>query len=134
MARTSTPDRPKGESRLGRLTTRLSKTAQEMEADELLEGAEREGGTKICDLADREVAMVCGSVRSVTLRPRVNVPALVIDLYDGSKTINLIWLGRRTIGGIQPGTKLKATGRVTYSRGIPTMFNPAYELLPAHGH
>ena len=47
-----------------------------------------------------------GTVRSVTLRPRVNVPALVVDLYDGSQALNLVWLGRRTIGGIEPGTYL----------------------------
>ena len=70
----------------------------------------------------------------MTLRPRVNVPALVVDLYDGSRTINLIWLGRRTIGGIEPGTYLRATGRVTFTRGIATIFNPAYEIVPSRGH
>ena len=86
------------------------------------------------DLQDRQVATVSGTVRAVTLRPRVNVPALVVDLYDGSQTINLIWLGRRTIGGIEPGTYLRATGRVTFTRGIATIFNPAYEIVPSRGH
>jgi hypothetical protein len=130
---TAAPGR-KHDSLLSRLTGRLARTEQELEADELREDAVRAGGTRISELADRQVATVCGTVRSVTLRPRVNVPALVIDLYDGSKTINLIWLGRRRIGGIEPGTKLKVTARVTYHRGIPTMFNPAYEILPPRGH
>ena len=86
------------------------------------------------ELLDRQVATVTGTVRAVTLRPRVNVPALVVDLYDGSRTINLIWLGRRTIGGIEPGTYLRATGRVTFTRGMPTIFNPAYEIVPPRGH
>ena len=59
------------------------------------------------------------------------MPALVVDLYDGSRTINLVWLGRRTIGGIEPGTYLRASGRVTYTRGIPTIFNPSYEIVAA---
>jgi len=83
---------------------------------------------------DRSEASVCGAVRSVTLRPRVNVPALVVEIYDGSKILNLIWLGRRRIGGVVPGTYLMAHGRVTYRHGIPTIFNPAYEIRPDRGH
>ena len=119
---------------LARVATRLSSTELEFEARELLEDAGRQGATPIAELADRADAIVCGSVRSVTLRPRVNVPALVVELYDGSKTLNLIWLGRRRIGGIVPGTYLTARGRVTFKHGIATMFNPAYEIKPARGH
>ena len=121
-------------SALSRLGERLTKSVTQIEAEELKEDAARMGCTPMCDLRDRQEATVSGTVRAVTLRPRVNVPALVIDLYDGSRTINLIWLGRRTIGGIQPGTYLRAHGRVTYSRGIPTIFNPSYEIVPLRAH
>jgi RecG-like helicase len=119
---------------LSRLGERFTKTVTQIEADELQEDAARMGCTPMCDLQDRQEATVSGTVRAVTLRPRVNVPALVVDLYDGSRTINLVWLGRRTIGGIQPGTYLRATGRVTLTRGTPTIFNPAYEIVPQRGH
>jgi RecG-like helicase len=121
-------------SLLGRLGERLTKTAAQLEAAELQEDTERHGATRMSELKDRQVATVTGTVRAVTLRPRINVPALVVDLYDGSRTINLIWLGRRTIGGIEPGTYLRATGRVTYVRGMATIFNPAYEIVPTRGH
>lgn len=119
---------------LSRVATRLSRSELDVEARELLEDTGRQGATPIAELTDRSAATVCGAVRSVTLRPRVNVPALVVELYDGSKTINLIWLGRRRIGGIVPGTYLIARGRVTFKHGIPTMFNPAYEIRPTRGH
>src|SRR5665647_84468 len=123
-----------GKPRLfSRVATRLSSTELEFEARELQEDTGRQGATPIAELADRSDATVCGSVRSVTLRPRVNVPALVVELYDGSKTLNLIWLGRRRIGGIVPGTYLTARGRVTFKHGIATMFNPAYEIKPTRG-
>jgi RecG-like helicase len=127
---------PNGERKgaLSRLSERFTKTVTQIEADELKEDSARMGCTPMCDLEDRQEATVSGTVRAVTLRPRVNVPALVVDLYDGSRTINLVWLGRRTIGGIQPGTYLRATGRVTHTRGIPTIFNPAYEIVPLRGH
>jgi RecG-like helicase len=121
-------------SALGRLGERLTKSVGQIEADELQEDAARLGCTRMCDLQDRSEATVSGTVRAVTLRPRVNVPALVVDLYDGTRTINLVWLGRRTIAGIVPGTYLRANGRVTYSRGTPTIFNPAYEIVPPRAH
>jgi post-segregation antitoxin (ccd killing protein) len=119
---------------LSRLTSRLASTASELEDRELKQDTWRLGATPIADLADRSHASVCGAVRSVTLRPRVSVPALVVELYDGSKTLNLIWLGRRRIAGIVPGTYLTAHGRVTFKHGIPTIFNPAYEIKPVRGH
>ena len=117
-----------------RLTSRLASTASEPEDHELKEDTWRLDTTPIDALANRKDASVCGAVRSVTLRPRVNVPALVVELYDGGKTLNLVWLGRRRIAGIVPGTYLTAHGLVTYRHGIPTIFNPAYEIKPVRGH
>jgi hypothetical protein len=119
---------------LARVTARLARTESELEAQDLQKDTDRLGGTPIVDLLDRSQASVCGAVRSVTLRPRVNVPALVVEIYDGSKILNLIWLGRRRIGGIVPGTYLTAHGRVTYRHGIPTIFNPSYEIRPDRGN
>ena len=119
---------------LSRVTARLARTESEAEAQDLQKDTGRLGGTRIIDLVDRCEASVCGAVRSVTLRPRVKVPALVVEIYDGSKTLNIIWLGRRGIRGVVPGTYLSVHGRVTYQHGIPTIFNPAYEIRPDRGH
>jgi len=132
-----TPEHVEGAGKAGlisRVTARLARTESDVEAQDLQENTGRLGGTPIVDLVDRSEASVCGAVRSVTLRPRVNVPALVVEIYDGSKTLNLIWLGRRRIGGVVPGTYLTAHGRVTFQHGIPTIFNPAYEIRPDRGH
>jgi len=119
---------------LGRLTAKLTKSEAELEAEGLQHDTDRLGATPISKLADRQTADVCGSVRCVTLRPRVNVPALVVEIYDGSQSLNLVWLGRRSIGGIEPGTFLRVHGRVSYRRGVPTIFNPVYEIVPSRGH
>ncbi|MDE9366807.1 OB-fold nucleic acid binding domain-containing protein [Luteipulveratus sp. YIM 133132] len=108
---------------------RLTRPQSQIEAEELRERTSAMGGTPICDVCDREMAQVCGTVRSVSLRPRADhVPALVVDLDDGSRSMRLVWLGRRKIAGIAPGTYLKATGRVAMKGGVPTIFNPSYEL------
>lgn len=72
-----------------------------------------------------------GTLRTVTLRPRGGSPALVAELYDGSDTIDLVWLGRRKIAGIEPGRMLRAEGLVTVHDGRKVIFNPSYELRPA---
>jgi RecG-like helicase len=120
-------------SLFSRVGERLTRSAHDVEVAELLQSAERRRCTRISDLVDRQVATVSGTVRAMTLRPKVTAPALVVDLYDGSRTVHLVWLGRRTIGGIRPGAYLQASGRVTYVKGVPTMFNPAYEIVPDDG-
>jgi hypothetical protein len=117
----------------GRFAQRLTRSSSDDENQELREETERVGATPICDLPNRERADVCGTVRSVTLRPRADVPALVVEIYDGSRPLHLVWLGRREIVGIQAGVQLRATGRVSYYRGIPTIFNPFYEIVPKSG-
>ena len=116
-----------------KLADRLTRSSKEDEAEELREETDRQGATPICDLPNRERADVCGTVRSVTLRPRADVPALVVEIYDGSRPLHLVWLGRREIAGIHAGVQLKASGRVSYYRGVPTMFNPFYTIVPKSG-
>ena len=119
---------PKG-GRIKRMLNRFVASQEELEAQELLSDAE-EAGIPIARAGDREELTVCGTLRTVTLRPRAGVPALEAELYDGSGTLSIVWLGRRRIGGIEPGRTLVAHGRVAMTQGRPVMFNPRYELRP----
>jgi hypothetical protein len=56
------------------------------------------------------------------------VPSLEAELYDGSDVINLVWLGRRRIAGIEPGRIVCAYGLVSFQDGRKVMFNPRYDL------
>ena len=121
-------------ARLRRLATRLSRTQDEAEVAELQVESDRPGVTRIAEVRNRREASVCGVVRSVTLRPREGVPALAVEIDDGTRAMTLVWLGRRRIRGIEPGAFLTARGNVCSVRDTPTMFNPAYELVPGRGH
>jgi hypothetical protein len=66
----------------------------------------------------------------VTLRPRAGVPALEAELFDGTDALDVVWLGRRSIAGIEPGRRLVAHGRISHARGRRVLFNPRYELRP----
>ncbi|MUH46026.1 MAG: DNA-binding protein [Actinobacteria bacterium] len=109
---------------------RLTRSREQQEAHELQqENVEREC-LRICDCAPGDRVTIAGTVRSMTLRPKANVPALEIELYDGSGSVHVVWLGRRRIPGIGPGRRLVVTGRLTQLTGEPILYNPRYELKP----
>ncbi len=113
---------------------RVLASQAEIEADEERAAAARSSGcTPVADLRDRARARVTGVLRSVTLRPREDVPALEAELYDGTGTIDLVWLGRREIHGVEPGRRLRAEGLVCLVDGRRTVFNPRYDLAPRPG-
>ncbi len=109
---------------------RLSTSQEDLHSAELQEDAEAAGCTRICDCHDRQIVKVTGTLRTVTLRPRAGVPALEAELFDGSAALDVVWLGRRSIVGIEPGRRMIASGRIAMSHGRRTLFNPKYELRP----
>ncbi|MFD7921872.1 OB-fold nucleic acid binding domain-containing protein [Streptomyces sp. NPDC059740] len=128
MSAETRSEKPTG--RLRRLLDRLSSSEEELQTAELQEDAREAGCTRICDCGDRQIVKVTGTLRHVTLRPRAGVPALEAELFDGSAPLHLVWLGRRSIVGVEPGRKLIASGVVSVSHGRRVLFNPKYELRP----
>ncbi|GAA2311209.1 OB-fold nucleic acid binding domain-containing protein [Actinomadura luteofluorescens] len=120
--------RERGKGGLRRFLRRMASTKAELEAEELQKTTGDEGATPITDCAARKRHCVAGTLRTVTLRPRGGAPALEAELYDGTDVINLVWLGRRKIAGIDPGRRLRAEGLVSEQDGRKVMFNPRYEL------
>jgi hypothetical protein len=43
--------------------------------------------------------------------------------------LRVIWLGRRRVPGIDAGTEVRLDGMLAVRDGVPTMFNPRYEIL-----
>ncbi len=116
---------------LGRVKARLTpRSAVDVEAADLQSTAKRSGANPITQAKAGEQVVVCGTIRSLTLRPRGGVPALEAELYDGSGSILLIWLGRRQIRGIEPGRGVVAHGRATQGRDSLVVYNAGYELRP----
>ncbi|GIG29941.1 OB-fold nucleic acid binding domain-containing protein [Cellulomonas marina] len=111
------------------LASRAEIEADEERAESVVTGA----CTPVHDLPDRCRATVSGVVRAVTLRPREGVPAVEAELYDGSGTLVLVWLGRREIAGIEPGRRLRVEGMACEKGGRRVMYNPGYELRARPG-
>jgi hypothetical protein len=85
----------------------------------------------------------------VTFLPPNESPAftaIVADPYDApsgtgagagqgsEKRLRVVWLGRRRVPGIEAGTELRVEGMLTHSHGLPTMFNPRYEIISSQEH
>ena len=71
--------------------------------------------------AERPRIRIAGTVHVIRHDPIGGVPALEAELCEGPGRIDLIWLGRASIPGIEQG-------RLGIRRGRATMFNPRYEL------
>jgi hypothetical protein len=111
-----------------RAIDRLASSTDELEAEELRGDAAAHSCPPIADQADRAKVTVHGTLRTVTLRPRGGVAALEAELYDGSGTVTLVWLGRRRIAGVDPGRHMTVHGRLSNVDDVRVLYNPRYEL------
>ncbi|HET7069890.1 MAG TPA: OB-fold nucleic acid binding domain-containing protein [Nocardioides sp.] len=103
--------------------------AEDQHAKELRETTKAGSCDLIADCADRTPVRLRGTLRTVTLRPRGGVPALEAELFDGSGSLILVWLGRREIAAISPGRSLEVRGRIGRHGGDRIIYNPRYTLL-----
>jgi hypothetical protein len=77
------------------------------------------------------------------LRPRVRVtgavtrltgggpggpPMLRAELNGGQDRVTVIWLGRTSIAGVEPGRTLAVEGTLATRRGRQVIYNPRYQL------
>ena len=85
------------------------------------------------DVRWRNRATLEGRIRSVYVGPVSGSPALEAELYDQTGGITLVFLGRRSIPGIEPGAKIRVEGMVGETEGYLAMTNPSYRLLPREG-
>jgi hypothetical protein len=119
--------------RLRRALHRLTADEDEVHRETLRSEVAAVGAEAVKDAVVGEPVCVTGTLQAVVLRPLAGVPTLEAELYDGTGTVTLVWLGRRRIRGIDPGRSLVARGRLTMRGGRRTVFNPAYELRAQGG-
>jgi RecG-like helicase len=107
---------------------RLTASSHHLDAAELQSEVEKQSCTRIDCVQRGTNAVVVGRLRSVVYTPTENIPTLEAEIFDGTGSISLVWLGRRRIAGIEPGRRLTARGRVGDHNGRPAIYNPWYEL------
>lgn len=112
------------------LLHRLTASPSRLDAADLQEKVEqRSGCVPMSELQRGGCVQVLGRLRAVVYTPSETLPTLEAELFDGTDSIDLVWLGRRRIAGIEPGRRIVARGRVGVHNGRKAIYNPWYELL-----
>ncbi len=111
-----------------RTLQRLTADDQAIDAEALRAEAAHAGCEPVSSCRKGEVVTVTGRLKSVVYTPRETVPTLEAELFDGSGSVTLVWLGRRRIPGIEPGRTVTARGRLAAADGRRVIYNPWYEL------
>ncbi|GAA4476958.1 OB-fold nucleic acid binding domain-containing protein [Rhodococcus olei] len=112
-----------------RLTRRLTEDIDQLDAEEMAESSQASGAQRACDCQRGEEVTMLGRLRSVEACPKSSNATVQAEFFDGTDPVTLVWIGRRRIPGIEPGTRLKVRGRLGDRNGQKVIYNPYYELL-----
>ena len=78
----------------------------------------------------RRRIVIEGQVVRMRARPTSGQPSLAVTISDSSGSATAVWTGRRAIGGITLGRRLRVEGVATFVGSQLEFTNPSYTLLP----
>jgi amino acid transporter len=87
------------------------------------------GSTSVIDATWRKRVTIAGRVRSMRVAPLHDAPTLELVLVDASGAISVVFLGRRSLAGVQVGTRMIVDGTVGIHKARLAILNPSYQLL-----
>ncbi|UXA20013.1 OB-fold nucleic acid binding domain-containing protein [Mycobacterium sp. SMC-4] len=117
------------EGYLRRLTRRLTEDPEQLDVEELSEDVANTGAHKAIDCQRGQEVTMIGTLRSVECNGKSCAGGVKAELFDGTDSVMLVWLGQRRIPGIESGRTLKVHGRVgKLDNGAKAIYNPHYEI------
>ena len=112
-----------------RLTRRLTEDPEQRDAEELTGEAASTGAQRAIDCQRGQEVTMVGTLRSVEMNAKGCAGGVRAELFDGTDTVMLVWLGQRRIPGIESGRTLRVHGRLgTLENGAKAVYNPHYEI------
>ena len=111
------------------LTARLTDPVEMLDAADLAGRVHRTGCSHVATVSRGDHVTLTGRVRTVLTCGGEDFLGLTAEVFDGTGAVEVCWLGRRIVPGIDTGRCLRVTGRVGVRHGHKIMFNPRYELL-----
>lgn len=115
------------EGYLRRLTRRLTEDPELRDAEQLCD--EAVGAQRAIDCERGQEVTMVGTLRSVEANAKGCGCSVRAELFDGTDTVTLVWLGQRRIPGIESGRALRVHGRLgKLENGGKAIYNPHYEL------
>jgi len=117
------------EGYLRRLTRRLTEDPEQLDVQELSDEAVSTGAQRVIDCQRGQEVTMVGTLRSVECNGKGCAGGVKAELFDGSDSVMLVWLGQRRIPGIETGRTLRVHGRVgKLENGAKAIYNPRYEI------
>ena len=112
-----------------RITRRLTENPEERDAERLAEEADLSGAQRAADCTRGQEVTMVGTLRSVETNAKGCAGGVRAELFDGTDTVTLVWLGQRRIPGIDCGRTLRVHGRLgVLENGGKAIYNPRYEI------
>jgi hypothetical protein len=90
---------------------------------------ELDGVTAIRDVEWRQHVKIAGRIRSMRVETAKGMANLECEVTDGTGNLVVVFIGRRKIPGVDPGTYLVVEGTVGSWRRRLAILNPNYELV-----
>ena len=113
----------------GRLRRGLTETDEQRLAEEIRGWADTvPDSVRLADCPSREPVTVAGVVRRITVIPAQGGEALEAVVFDGTGEVTVVWMGRRTIPGLNLGTRLILRGVLGDTRSGRRIVNPTFEF------
>ncbi len=117
------------EGYLRRLTRRLTENPEQRDVDELTDEAASTGAQRAIDCQRGQEVTMVGTLRSVEANAKGCAGGVRAELFDGTDSVMLVWLGQRRIAGIESGRTLRVHGRLgKLDNGAKAIYNPHYEI------
>lgn len=111
------------------LTSRLTDPVELLDAVDLAGRVHRTGCAHVATVSRGDRVTLTGRIRTVVTSGGEDFLGLTAEVFDGTGAVEVCWLGRRAVPGIDTGRFLRVTGRVGLRHGRKIMYNPRYELL-----
>lgn len=112
-----------------KLSAHLTDPVEVLDAAELAGCVHSTGCSQVREVVRGDRVTLTGRIRTVLAGGGEDHLGVTAEVFDGTGSIDVCWLGRRAIPGIDTGRYLRVTGRVGTRGGRNVMFNPRYELL-----
>ena len=117
------------EGYLRRLTRRLTEDPEQRDCAELTDEAASTGAQRAIDCQRGQEVTMVGTLRSVEANAKGCAGGVRAELFDGTDSVMLVWLGQRRIAGIESGRTLRVHGRLgKLDNGAKAIYNPHYEI------
>src|SRR5947208_16343205 len=114
---------------LRRLTRRLTEDPEQRDVEELSDEVLTTGAQRAIDCQRGQEVTMVGTLRSVETNGKGCTGGVRAELFDGSDTVTLVWLGQRRIPGIDSGRMLWVRDRMAkLENGSKALYHPHHVL------